>query len=124
MARRLLSTAKDSQIFIKHIDMQEEHKGPAFTMNVHTTELPLSAFCPTFLDCTVEYTTKPRPKDESTLDDGLQCTFLHATTLSYAQPAFLRDLSRPLSSVVWPPFAFRRPAFRRSSPSPFARRFI
>ena len=37
--QRLLSTAKDSQVHTKHIDMQEEHKGPAFTMNVHTTEL-------------------------------------------------------------------------------------
>ena len=42
--QRLLSTAKDSQICIKHIDMQEEHKGPTFTMNVHTTELPFVPF--------------------------------------------------------------------------------
>ena len=35
--QRLLSTAKDRQIRTERTDIQEEHKGPAFTMNVHTT---------------------------------------------------------------------------------------
>ena len=54
--QRSLSTAKDNGIRIKRTDVQEEYKGPAFDMNVHTTELlhfSLAAFQPAVFDCTV-----------------------------------------------------------------------
>ena len=106
--QRLLSTAKDRQIRTERTDIQEEHKGPAFTMNVHTTELPFVRFLSDVLRLHCRSTRENGTdlffflqKEKSTLDGGLQCTFLHATTRSYAQ---LRH--RPLSSVALPPFAF------------------
>ena len=122
--QRLLSTAKDSQICIKHIDMQEEQKGPAFTMNVHTTELPFVRFLSDVLRLHCRVHDKNPTKGRKHI--GRWATVhVPARNDPFLCPTCLPTTTvRPLSSVVWPPFAFRRSPFRRSSPSPFARRFI
>ena len=109
--QRLLSTAKDSQICIKHIDMQEEHKGPTFTMNVHTTELPFVHFLsdgPSTALSSTRQNPDRRTKAHWTMGHSARsCTqrpFPMPSLPSYSNRTTV--VVRCLAAFRFPPFAF------------------